>query len=198
MPKIEREAFTEFLPAEDANCGDAPFCEVCGLCLGSLPWLPPFRAEIHTWGKVYGDFAYGPNSSEVLVSSRFKKIYDECGLHGLSGFEPIELLKLRRHRKIAGEMPQYLVATVARSQTAIDPIASGVEWQDEPVCDRCLIGRKLKRRRRIVVDEKTWTGEDIFFLRGLPGEFITTHRFKEICEANHVANAVLVPAIHRR
>jgi hypothetical protein len=195
--RLEGDADTEYLTSEDANRGGGAFCDVCGLAVGSREWLPPFKVELESWGNRYGDFVFG-TSADFLVSPRFKDIYDNERLKGLSGFQPVEIERVVRHKKLPGMPPAYLRVHVARSETAVDPVASGVEWKDDPVCPRCLIGRELKRRRRIVIDEQTWTGDDFFFARGLHEEFIASRRFKEVCEANGVTNAVFVPSVHRR
>lgn len=196
--RLDGDAVTEYVLDRPANMGEAPTCEVCGLFLGTLAWLPPYRVEIESFGNEFGDLAFGFGAREFLVSPRFRQIYDNNGLQGLSGFEPIEVVKVIRHKNLTCEPPRYLKASVCRGETAVDPVASGVEWQGEVGCPRCLQGRKLKRRRRIVIDENTWSGEDIFLARGLPSEFIASRRFKEVCEVNQVTNAVFVPSIHRR
>jgi hypothetical protein len=195
--RVEGDSVTDYLTCDDANIGEAAFCDVCGLAVGSREWLPPFKVEIEAWGTRYGDFVFGPGPS-LLVSSRFKEIYEKERLKGFSGFEPVEIVRVVRQKKLPGMPPAYLRVNVVRGETAVDPVASGVEWKDDPVCPRCLIGRELKRRQRIVIDEKTWTGDDIFFARGLTGVFVASRRFKEVCEANGIANAVFVPSVHRR
>jgi hypothetical protein len=139
------------------------------------------------------------SGNNLLVSPRFKQIYEENGLSGLRGFDSVELKRVTRHnRQLLGMPPAYLAVHVAYGDTAIDPIASGVEWMDNDECKLCLMGDKLRRRRRIVVDEKTWTGEDTFLLRGLHVEFVVSDRFRNLCEENGVSNAFFVPAVHRR
>ena len=56
-----------------------------------------------------------------------------------------------------------------------------------------LFVRYIRSWKGTIVDESTWTGEDIFIARG-SADFIVTQRFKDVCEANHVTNAVFVPA----
>jgi hypothetical protein len=195
--RLEGDAVTEYVTDDASHFGDLPRCRVCNNVVGMRSWLPPFRVELETWGTQFGDLCFG-SGCDILVSQRFKQAYDARGLTGLSGFERVEIMKTTRHQKFEGAGPAYLKGTVFRGTTAIDPLASGVEWEDDVVCQWCLVGTKLKRRRRIVIDEETWTGEDIFFARGLPGQIIASNRFKEVCDANRITNAFLVPAVHRR
>jgi hypothetical protein len=63
-----------------------------------------------------------------------------------------------------------------------------VLWHPEAILEE-----DLKRWNRIIIDPKTWTGEDIFEPRGL-SDFIASDRFKEVCKANDVKNAYFIPA----
>jgi hypothetical protein len=51
------------------------------------------------------------------------------------------------------------------------------------------------RHARVVVDESTWSGEDIFYARGLSGLIITSERFAEWFDRLRVNNGVLVPSL---
>ena len=79
------------------------------------------------------------------------------------------------------------------SNTRIDLEASGVEMQGPVACDTCRSG-VLLRHKRVVVDEGTWTGEDLFYARGLSGLIITSERFAEWFRKNKINTGVLVPA----
>jgi hypothetical protein len=196
--RLENDADTEFLISLDAKMGCGPICPACGKPFGCREWLPPHRAEIEAWGSQYGDIAFGAGNT-VLVSPRFKQVFEEHSLSGLPEFHPVEVTRVaKRNARSLGRPPAYLAVHVAYGKTAIDPFASGVEWVDDDECALCLTGQNLRRRRRIVVDEKTWTGEDIFLLRGLHVEFVVSDRFRAVCEENAVTNAMFVPAIHRR
>ena len=61
-----------------------------------LKWLPPYRVELTTWGRGYGDFA--DVAREMIVSERFIKSFMESGLKGLSEIAPVEVLKVTQRR----------------------------------------------------------------------------------------------------
>lgn len=188
----EQFASTDVLKADGTKRGDAPRCDNCGEYVGLLRWLPPFRVELETWGTEHADLAI--TGTELVVSLHFKQAWETSGLVGLSGFEDVEIVKIKRHRKSIGNPPAYFHATVHRSQTAIDLKASEFEWDAPPTCPVCLQGDNVRRWKRIVVDEHTWTGEDVFIARGLAGGIIATERFKEFCDRNNFKNVVLLPA----
>jgi hypothetical protein len=181
--------------AEGFQVGDAPRCQACGRFIGMRPWLPPYRAELDLWGDRFGDLAFLTCGSDLLVSLRFMRLFQEHHLTGLSGFEPIEVAKVTRHSRIVGDPPPYFRSGVYRSGAQVDQLASGLEWEEPPKCKVCRLGTTIKRWKKIIIEPQTWEGDDIFIARGMPGEdFIVSTRFKDFCEAHDVQNAVLLPA----
>ncbi|MBX7166846.1 MAG: hypothetical protein K1X74_11000 [Pirellulales bacterium] len=193
----ERLAGTEALTAEGTRYGDAPRCPECGNIIGLRQWLPPYRVELETWGREFGDFAFAGGGVSFLVSLRFKALWELHDLVGLSGFNLVELAKIRHHRRISGEPPDYFKADVIRGTAAVDPAASGKEWDRTPdICPTCRLDKSratFLRQKGTVLEEGTWGGEDIFIPRA-SSDFVATERFKDFCEAHRVTNAVFVPA----
>ena len=173
--------------------GDAPRFSKCGGTVGMLEWLPPFRVEIELYGKEFGDFVFGASSNVLVISLRFKELYHDHGLTGLSGFEPVEVIKIKSRRKKKPDPPPYFRAVVGRSRTAIDLAASGFEWLKPPTCMECRRAHII-RWQRIVIEKGTWTSDDIFIPRGLSATIVVSQRFKDICESNGVTNAIFLPA----
>ena len=161
---------TNALSEEGFKVGDAPKCPRCGRFIGMLTWLPPFRVEIETWGREFGDMVKA-GAYDFLVSHRFKRLYESHRLKGLVGFEPVEITKVKRHQKSSAAVPEYFKVSVVSSQTSIDQEGSGFEWQgDEPICPECLWPQTsctLRGYKGIVIKSGTWTGEDIFILVAL-------------------------------
>ena len=195
-PKAGRgDAVTDFVPVDGAPTGDAPRCEVCGRYVGMLPLLSPARVELEGWGSLWGDIAFGPGD-QVLISERCKRAVAEAGLNGFARLDPVVVEKVRRRRpSIKGDPPDYWLATVARSRAMLDESASGLEREDDgTVCTECGLGGVIKRLRRVVLRPGTWSGEDVFFARGLPGTILASERFKSLCETAGLANCSLVDA----
>jgi hypothetical protein len=186
-------ARVDVLAADGTIYGDAPRCDACGKYIGMREWLPPYRVELDTWGREYGDLAFIGVGSEVLVSRRFVELWKREGLVGLNGYEPVEIVKIRHHRKLRGDPPQYFRALATRGRAVMDQAASGFEWEEAPTCVVCQLGHLIKRWERVIIDEATWSGEDFFVPRGL-ATLITTERFKRFCEADNIKNAVFIPA----
>jgi hypothetical protein len=128
------------------------------------------------------------------VCDRFRVAWLSSGLTGLSGFGPAEVVKVTARRgKIPKPMPNYFVATPGRSRAAVDDNASGIEYERPWICEECRSGSKL-RVRRLVLEPNTWSGEDVFIARGLPGTIITSERFKEFCDRHAFSNCLLIEA----
>jgi hypothetical protein len=150
--------------------------------------------ELDTWGSEFGDLAF-PSGWDLLVSVRFRHIYETSHLTGLRDFEAVEVVKITRHARLVGDPPEYAKASVGFSDATIDQQASGMEWTEPPTCPLCMLGNGLRRWSGIVIRDESWRGEDIFFARGkAAGMFIVTARFKSVCEQNGITNAVFVPA----
>jgi hypothetical protein len=185
-------ARTDALKTDGTFYGDAPRCQACGKFIGMRSWLPPYRIDLEVWGRQFADVVV--TGTDLLVSERFKKAWEQSNLIGLSGFDVIEISRIKRHWKAIGAPNAYFRAVVHRSQTEIDFAASGFEWINKPTCPTCRLGDVVKRWERLAIDYSTWTGEDIFIARGLPGEIFVSERFKKFSDHNRITNVSLIPA----
>lgn len=187
------DAVTDYLPVDGSRTGDAPRCAVCGKFVGMLPLLLPVRVELEAWGSRWGDVAFGPGD-QILVSDKLKRLFTEAGLVGFTRFDPVEIVKTHRLRSGAGDPPEYWLASIQRSLAALDETASDLIRDETPRCEECRLGGVLKRVRRVILEPGTWSGEDVFIARGLPGTILVSERFKRLCEDNDLANCSLVGA----
>jgi hypothetical protein len=193
-PKANKQFLTDFTSLAPDNSGDAPQCPVCGRYIGMLPWLPPYRAQIEIWGDEAGDIVFGPGD-ELLVSEKFKHEYENNGLNGILKFIRTEVVSVKSSRKLLQKnLPFYFVATIKRSRAIIDHVLSELILDQPWTCDECRLGGIVKRISRVVIEENTWSGEDIFFARGLPGKIITSEKFRNFCINSDIKNCELIEA----
>jgi len=178
---------------EGYHHGDAARCKICGAPTSMLAWLPPFRANLELFGRVFGDLAFLGASTDFLVSQKFRQAYYQAGLTGLIGFDPVEVLKVKSRRKHLPQPPMYFRVQAHYGTTALDLPASGMEWLERPTCDYCQVAT-IVRWKRLVVKDGTWSGEDIFRPRGMSGETMVSQRFKDACEQHRITNAYFTPA----
>jgi hypothetical protein len=149
--------------------------------------------ELQAWGFRWGDIAFGPGD-QVLVSDKLRKLFAEAGLLGVERLDPVDIVKIKRRRSETGDPPHYWLASIERSQAAIDKSASGLVCEETAMCEECRIGGITKRTSRIILQANTWSGEDVFFARGLPGTILVSERFERVCETNDLANCSFVAA----
>lgn len=172
----EAPSRTGFLPVEPMRTGEPLRCDVCGGTLGLLPWRPPCYAELEFTGNCFEDIAFGP-ADELLISESLKTLYKEGGFVGLSGFYKVHVTRLKglkgkRHSCI----PPYYAVQIAHSHATIDDRASGAVREPKHPCPRCHASRLLKRIRQVKLVQGSWSGEDIFIARGLPGVILVSPR----------------------
>jgi len=155
-PKAQEEekhglAITDFISVAPVNTGNAPLCPVCHRPVGMLPWLPPYKAELEFWGDEAGDIAFG-SGNEVIVSERFRQLYLNAGLVGLSGFDQVEVVRTRSYggKKRIKPAGDYYLVRITRGRAAINQRASGLILDGSPICEECREGGITKRVKRII------------------------------------------------
>lgn len=178
--------------ADPAVYGDAPRCPTCHQYIGSRKWLPPHRISVEVWDQCFPDLLL--MNTDILVSDRFKSHWISGAFIGLSDYAPVEVDRVNWRTGSRGRLPLYFHAKVARSRAAIDMVASGFEWDEPPSCEECRLGRNVQRWQRILIEENTWDGLDVFFARGIAGTIIVTERLKAMCEREYLRAPVFAPA----
>lgn len=173
----EGSAVTDFLPVDGSRTGEAPRCSVCGKYVGMLPLLSPVLVELETWGAEFGDIAFGP-AMELVTSDRFLRLYQASGLTGLIDVSPVEVAEVKSHQKLRGPVPRYHCCRATRSRAVIDDAKSGLERESPWTCQECR-NDGIKCLKRIVLETNSWSGEDVFIARGLPGRILTSENFEE-------------------
>jgi uncharacterized protein DUF1629 len=184
---------TNFVEADPAEFGEAPLCGSCGKTVGHEPWLGPYNVQLEVWGADFGDLAFGPGGG-LLVSERFKQLYEQEGLCGLGEFVAVTVEDVQRVNEDPqqAEPPVYYFTTVCRS-AEVDVKASGIESATDISCDECR-GGYIKRFNRVVLKPETIGNEDLFVPRGLPNLFVVGERFKKFCDEHEILNADLIEA----
>ncbi len=173
---------------EPRQLGDAPRCPVCRRYVGMRSWLPPYVIDIHVHGRKLGDVV--DLMGDLIVSDRFRQAFELAKLTGLE-FRPVEVRKVTPSRLQAPCC--YYLACVARGRAAIDVDKSGTE-RGPVECAECRTMRNLERSDRIVIEEGSWEGLDVFVPRGLPGTTMVSERFREMCERSNFTGIILKAA----
>lgn len=189
----DRPYLTDFVRGEPSNIGsDAPKCEVCGRYTDLLPWLPPHCVELEAWGCAYGDFG-GGTWREFLISDRLRTLIEQHGLQGLSGFDPVEVVRVRKRRPVKGVAPAYFLVRPRRNGAVVDEVASELERAGRPTCPHCGGGDEVFRYRRLILRDGSWGGDDVF-APNIGRVIMVTEQFKLLCEQAQLRNLVFAPA----
>lgn len=180
--------FHSVAEALERQRGEAPRCPACRRYIASMPWLPPYQVKLRIFGKYLGDVTY--ELLKPIWSERFRRGFQRAELTGLE-FHPVDIIKTVPKR-VSPTQPYYY-APVLRGRAAIDVEQSGLE-RGPVQCAECRLMMQVERTARIVIEEGTWDGLDIFIARGLPGTRIVTSRFKAMCDSEKITGLILTPA----
>ena len=176
-------------PIHRGTVDDRPKCPVCSRGVGSLPWLPPFRATVRAYGKQPGDVAF--DGLDILVSDKFRLAWTDAQLKGIDTFHPLERIRVRPAR-LGRKIPAYFYVRAQRFGTRVDLIRSLIEYDSPFSCMTCLAAG-VDTVRGFAIDESSWTGEDIFIPWGKPGSIIVTDRVRQLRDDYDLKNVTLTP-----
>lgn len=184
----------EFSYLKPHKNGDAPRCPKCNDYIGSLTSLPPYNIELELWDKGFGDVAFGPGD-HLLVSERFKVLWEEHGLKGLEGFSPVTIKKVIRHKRSFKDIPpNYFLTYITFGKAIIDQDASGFEWKKKPTCSVCRSGNIIKRWKSHRLVTNTWDGNNIFRPVGMTGSIMVDQVFKDFVNTFKITSCYLIAA----
>jgi hypothetical protein len=154
---------------------EPPTCNVCGARLCNLLRLPPHRYRLKhgTPGDLLTDGLF------AAMSLNFVESYRQSNLKGLEFSEsPLE---------IVNSDLTFFMASPCCTYTHLDETASGVVINSFRGCDKCR-AMSMKRIERLVINEATWTGEDVFMTGNLFGSILASQRFVDFVETNNFSN----------
>ena len=170
-----RSSFGEFEPTTTIEFVDPPHCKKCNTKLAPLIRKPPHKYRLHH-GKA-GDLltdgmavAFSMQAIKLLLTSELKGIaYSET---------PIQLSDV--------DFSYYMV-TPSITCTLLDEVASGVVVDELRGCDQCRV-MATSKIDRIVLNERTWPGDDFFMMGNLFGVILVTKRFVEFVNQHKLTN----------
>ncbi len=191
-------AYGDILDPHDTR-DTGPRCPACGNTVGSLVWVPPHRIKLSSAKpEKWGDFLWGAFSS-VMVSERFRRIYEKEGLRGITHWwPPAELVRMgtKKTGDLVPKPPTYYLMRINWDGAAMDDSASGlvVKYPEKRECSYCKqSGRILLKRKGIVLEAGSWEGDDMFHARGAGG-ILVSERFKEVAQTHKLKNVLLTRA----
>jgi hypothetical protein len=184
---------------DPVNIGQVDHCPVCGGAVSLRRWLEPHRVKLSSARpEKWGDFLWG-SGFPLIVSGRFKSIYEAEGLTGIAEFSPpVEVVRIgaRKTGDFPASLPDYHLICVPWGGANQDDVASEVvhEQPENIACTYCRIGASWRKQPRIILEEGSWGGSDIFRPRAAPIIFMVSERFKQVSETHGLRNIWLIPS----
>lgn len=182
---------------EPKNRGEPRTCPVCGSFLSLMTWLPPHRMKLSSAKpEKWPDFLWA-DGHDLMVSGRFKSIYEVEGLSGITRFHPpAEIVRVGNKKRgdLPADLPTYHLVDILWGGANLDDKASGAVFKHWPLCEFCRSSGAVYSRERIILEPDSWTGADIFQARGVAGEILVSERFKEVVERYGLTNLLLISA----
>lgn len=193
-------ADTEFIRGTKTKLSnDAPTCPKCGQYIGGRKWIPPYYIELEMYTRQFGNVVLGTGGDKLVVDDCFKSRFEKVNLTGLEFLGKAEISKIICRggvkKKQLSEPPLYYIARIQYGSAAIDHEKSGSIFDTgmAPTCQHCRLGI-IRRYSRIVIDESTWNGTDIFLARGIGAAITTTQRFKDWWDSCNFNNCKIIPS----
>ncbi|WP_434383275.1 hypothetical protein [Melittangium boletus] len=157
--------------------------------------MPPYRVKLELHGEELGDFIK-KSPYHPLVSERFAEAWRAENLKGLEGFHPVEVVRVRPMKKRTRRpdtIPRYVVVSTAYGRAAVDLVLNRARIARPITCQECR-STNIQAVHGIVLEPGTWSGEDLFRPRGMPGTLLVTERFKDFAERHGFTNMRFTPA----
>jgi len=196
------QSFAWYETAPSAVYSDCLRCPGCNNPISMLHWEPPYDVVIKN-PKRLGDFVAGAGGCDFLVSERFISLYKEEGLTGIHEILPINIIQMGTTKKSKQMIPPKLFGVyLLRSMTRVNYDEMGIDWMTEPSNDYCRLcgpgggssGGSWKSRERIVIEQDTWNGEDLFHPINHSGTYMLSSDAADFISKYDFTNAEVIPA----
>ncbi|HCJ01519.1 MAG TPA: hypothetical protein DHV31_01370 [Clostridiales bacterium] len=159
---------------------ETSYCPKCKRMSFGLNWYPPYKIEVYK--RNIGDIVLG--TSSIIVSNKFKDVYEQNRLTGIKEFCRIEAVK---GKGIKDEIELYYVK-LNRYDVPIDYEKSemkgdDVGWQ----CDLCEPNGELIRYVNGIYFKEEFPA-DIFYIYAFGNGIFLSERFIRVMESNGITN----------
>lgn len=142
--------------------------------------------EIKVSKTTLGDFIFG-TFVKPIVSSRFKTLYEDAELKGITHFDPVKVYYQRQLLQVDFHHPE-----ITLNSARVNILKSGLEFEGEQGCGRCQkAGRIIKRMNGLYFENENEIRDDIFNIKMI-GAVVVSQNFKNFVERHTLSNISLV------
>lgn len=169
-------------------------CPVCGRRPGTRIWLPPHRLSLSQ--RKYPDLLW-VSGSNICATPAFRQMFEACRTTGVTGYDPpasITRVGRRPGGMVTPQPPEYRRVRLAGWGANLDDAASGATGglSARDSCRFCRPGSP-QSIDRLVVESTSWTGLDIFIVRGIAGVVVVTERFRDLFRSHGLTGVFFCP-----
>ncbi|MCR4726875.1 MAG: hypothetical protein K5753_06640 [Clostridia bacterium] len=159
---------------------ETSYCPKCKRMSFGLNWYPPYKIEVYK--RNIGDIVLGAGS--VIVSKKFKDVYEQNGLTGIKEFCRIESVK---SKGVETDSELYYVK-LNRYEVPIDYEKSRMEGDDTDwQCDLCNPDGKIDVYINGIYFQKDFPA-DIFHMFAFGDRIFLSEKFISVMENNGITN----------
>ena len=183
----------------NAEFSDPQACPKCGAYVSGGYWLPPLDIYLSSAKEDrWGDFIWGAGFT-MVVSERFKRLYETEGLSGVTEFREVNIVKVgkRKTGDFTGlALPRYYDFSILWGKASQDDKKSGLthEKPEQIKCSYCRSGVSYRKQKGIFLEEGSWEGDDIFKPRNSPVDYMVTEKFRQVVLDHKLKNFWFIPA----
>lgn len=185
----------------EPHYSDSHSCPECGRHLGVSRWEPPYDLKLKQSQKI-GDFIDGYGGCDFIASNKFVKLAKEFDIKGIERKFAIHIVRTDTDRRIGEhERPVLYGIDLVYSKTQVLYNAMEVVWSKKPSDDYCIVcgpggGGKSgvwKSIEKVVIDEATWSGEDIFHPINFSENIIISSKTANLIRDYTLTNVSVIP-----
>ncbi len=171
-------------------------CPGCKLRYEESRRIPPVEIVLKQ-PRTVGDFVQADLADMVLVSDRFRRLYEDRGFSGLTGWLPVKVPRQGSRGPARYDPPRLWAVYFCTSSGRLDPRALGIQWMDKPEAEWCPVcgpdGCDVRSLARLVVDPQAPPSEDFFRFANLSQGFMASRRAVEAITRAGLGNVEFVP-----
>jgi len=171
-------------------------CPGCKRDCGDSRRIPPVEVVLKQ-PRTVGDFVHADLADMVLVSDRFRQLYESGGFNGLSDWLPVKVRRQGSRGTDRYDPPRLWAVYFCTSSGRLDPNALGIQWMNEPETEWCPVcgpdGVEVRSIARFVVDPQARPSEDFFRFANLGQGYMASRRAVEAIREARLENVSFVP-----
>jgi len=123
------------------------------------------------------------SGGDLLLSEGCLRVLERAEIQGLVEVRPIDVMTVEGPVDRAS-VGKYFLAEAVRWGAEVDRAKSGLRTTEPTACTNCGYAGLIEGFDRVCVLEESWTGKDLFRVKGLPATILATERMRRLLIQN--------------